>query len=433
MPITQKQDDLKEFFAFALRQDATVDSLILSYLNYHGILNFGHQTVMFNALSRALGRVHEGEKKDRKRHQIIGADAEINPGFLADHAPRYVGSYYGTASVDDFPKVTVLPSSKNEWCSDELPLPYNMRLCIAERPAIEIYEARRRQLFVAPYGYQYFDKQSGRYWPAASSRAFARTIEAYPITDVDAPVVILQDQFNASNFSHFLYDYLPRFLRFVEWFPDLAPKSLFLVGGIRGAYQSLFIDILSERCGFDASQFIFPEQRYVWNLRSSLFFFSDQKMTITHPLNMCHPESVRLVRDLIDGSKLLRNLPDRIYIARRDADMRKLRNEDDLARRLSTMGYVDVTLADLDVITQISILANANHIVAPHGMGLTNVLFNRRLASLVEIFNPNIGSDAYAFVCRALGIRYQFCIGGDTQPNKQESYAADIEQVAALA
>ena len=68
---------------------------------------------------------------------------------------------------------------------------------------------------------------------------------------------------------------------------------------------------------------------------------------------------------------------------------------------------------------QLNIVRGADVIVAPHGMGLTYIAFHERQPLLIELHNPTIGTDAYAFVAHALGFKYHAIfgtdLGGDTR------------------
>ena len=149
---------------------------------------------------------------------------------------------------------------------------------------------------MSTYGYQYFDKDLGCFWPAASSRAFGSSILRYPGADVDSSVVIIQDKFDAGNFAHFLYDYIPRIIYFCELAMEPLSSLRFLVGGIKGPFQSLLLEKLCDHYGLYQAQFIFDLPREIWNIARYVYFFSDQIVQPMFPFNVCHPETLRLGR-----------------------------------------------------------------------------------------------------------------------------------------
>jgi hypothetical protein len=68
-------------------------------------------------------------------------------------------------------------------------------------------------------------------------------------------------------------------------------------------------------------------------------------------------------------------LPDRVYVSRADADRRRVANEAALVDALAERGFERVVLSDLRVPEQAALFAGADAIVAPHGAGLTNLVY----------------------------------------------------------
>jgi hypothetical protein len=430
--MSQKQADLAQLFGFLSDAGLGLDALIERYLGYHGSLHFGHQTLLVASLRRAASLLDEPTAARLGHRDVLWADGRIAPAFLERFAPRFTGAYYDAGSDAAFERACMLPASRNEWCSTDLPAPLNIRLGQAERPEIAVLFGAGRRLFVSAYGYQWFDPDAGCFWPLAASRALPRSIEGYRHVDVEAPVAVIQDQFDGANFCHFLYDNVPRVLYLAELFPEFARRCRFVMGGEPGPYQALILRRICERHGLAAGQFVFPREPEIWRLGGGVAFFSDQMTVSAHPLHMCHPRTLRLVRDLLDGGGFRSDGPARVYVSRADAGTRPVLNEPALQAALAGAGYVAVRLSEHDATTQIGILAHASHVVAPHGMGLANLLFNRRLGSLLEIFNERIGTDAYAFVAHALGIEYRFSLGAD-QDDGRFGTLANLEEVMSLA
>jgi hypothetical protein len=421
---TVKQRDLEEFFRFVYDPARTVRSVIVAYTQYHGDINWHQQQILVAELNRLCGP----GVPDLEREDVLGVNGELTQAFLAAHAPDFAQAYFSAAAPPDLRGDEILPASANEWCDTALPKPMNMRLGLPRRPAFRIYQAQGRQLFAAPYGYQAFDEAAGTYWPSASSRAFGRGVAAYPRLRVEQPLVIVQDQYDGGNFSHFLADWLPRVLYFAMLHPEQARQCVYLMGGAPGPLHHLAFSLVQEQLGIPAAHFVFPQERIVLELQSNVLFFSDQREAITHPLHMAHPATVRLVRDLFRTIAMDASGPVQIYISRRDAGLRRVVNEAALVEALTGRGFVDLQLSDFDITRQMALVSNARCIVAPHGMGLAHIMFHRRIGSVVEMFNPEIGSDAYAFIARALGLQYRFVVGHDVDDGKA-GYTIDVERV----
>jgi capsular polysaccharide biosynthesis protein len=102
----------------------------------------------------------------------------------------------------------------------------------------------------------------------------------------------------------------------------------------------------------------------------------------------------------------------RLYISRRDADRRHVLNEEALLTPLRDRGFQCVTLRGRSVAEQLTLFGSAEIVVAPHGAGLTNLLFCRPRTSIVEILPPEFVNPVYWVISNHLDLRY-FCAVGD--------------------
>ncbi len=65
----------------------------------------------------------------------------------------------------------------------------------------------------------------------------------------------------------------------------------------------------------------------------------------------------------------------RLFISRSDSRNRVLVNEDDVRRLAEAAGYETILLGGMSFAEQVKLFASASHILAPHGAGLTNLIF----------------------------------------------------------
>lgn len=431
MSSSQNSIDLQEFFGFILNNNLSLNDLLLSYYRYHGKLNFGHQTRMYQAVITTMSRENTGAGAPIRQSDVIGPFGEIRDTFLEQYAFCPGANYLRRGSPNRFKKTEIFPDSPNQWKTDLVPSTYSHRSHLTERPGMEVLSSSGGSLFVTMFGYQYFSKYTDEYWPEASSRCFGLSDHSYPEMLQDRDIVVIQDQFDGSNFSHFLYDWVPRVIYFCEVFPEIRQNVLFVMGGVKGSFQKLFIDLLCQRFTLGDTQFYYPSSREIWNLSGRLHVFSDQSK-ITHPLNLCHPLTIRLVRALASRLELPNLDLRKLYISRADAPMRAIRNDEDVANILQKKGYQKVVMSEYNVIDQISLLSNADHIVGAHGMGLTNILLSDRISNLFELFSPVIGSDAYWLVSRAIGVKYTMLVGHNSREDESLKYDIDINLLGAI-
>ena len=109
-------------------------------------------------------------------------------------------------------------------------------------------------------------------------------------------------------------------------------------------------------------------------------------------------------------SDLIKTFPtsidyDRIYISRGQYGRRSMRNDSIISEFLNQIGFTTLRLETLDVKTQISILSNSSIIIAPHGAGLTHLVWSRP-TTVIEIFPPKLSNDCYEILCTYYDISY---------------------------
>ena len=106
----------------------------------------------------------------------------------------------------------------------------------------------------------------------------------------------------------------------------------------------------------------------------------------------------------------------KIYITRKDSRQRVLVNQDLVEAALAAKGFEIVELTGLNLEAQARVFASASHIIAPHGAGLTNLVFCNPGVRLCELV-----MDTYLNWCfrRMAGIRgvHYGCIIGQAQPH----------------
>ncbi len=95
----------------------------------------------------------------------------------------------------------------------------------------------------------------------------------------------------------------------------------------------------------------------------------------------------------------------RIYISRQDARIRRIRNEAEVMAHLEKLGFESYTLSDMPLKEQARLFAGASVIITLHGAALTNLLYARPDATLVEIF-PRRGLPIFSTLAEALGMQY---------------------------
>lgn len=120
------------------------------------------------------------------------------------------------------------------------------------------------------------------------------------------------------------------------------------------------------------------------------------------------------------------NTRKRIYISRGSAKKRKVINESDLLPVLQAYGFEIVKAEVLTYQQQVQLFYDAEAVVAPHGAGLTNLLF-ARACKVMELHPANLVKTHYFLLCKGLGFDYTALIGSDG--DSKENYTIDISEV----
>lgn len=100
-----------------------------------------------------------------------------------------------------------------------------------------------------------------------------------------------------------------------------------------------------------------------------------------------------------------------IYISRGSVTSRRILNEDEVINVLNKFGFKSVTLETMSVAEQASLMASAKVVIAPHGSGLTNLVFCSPGTKVIEIFSPNYVYPCYWLVSNLVNLEYFYLLG----------------------
>jgi tetratricopeptide (TPR) repeat protein len=103
--------------------------------------------------------------------------------------------------------------------------------------------------------------------------------------------------------------------------------------------------------------------------------------------------------------------PKRLYVSRQSTATRRILNEQQLIDQLVSLGFKPVALETLSVVEQITLFANAEVVIAPHGSGLTNILFCKPETTIIELFSPNYVYPCYWYLANLVELNYSYLIG----------------------
>lgn len=101
----------------------------------------------------------------------------------------------------------------------------------------------------------------------------------------------------------------------------------------------------------------------------------------------------------------------RLYISRQKASFRRVINESEVLEFLEKFGFINLALESISVREQALLLANTEAVIAPHGAGLTNLVFSSPGTKVIEIFSPEWIKPYFYRVGYYCGLDYYYLIG----------------------
>ncbi|NET29177.1 tetratricopeptide repeat protein [Okeania sp. SIO1I7] len=224
-----------------------------------------------------------------------------------------------------------------------------------------------------------------------------------PIYYINKNVAFLSTKWGEKNYFHWIFDVVARI--------DLLRRTdveidKFILGSCekkihRESLEALGISqdkIIESRLypHIKAKQLIVPscsaKQRGIWVNKWSCEFL---RSLFLKPQNI----------------KELSHQPKRIYISRKLASWRRVLNEEEVMNLLEKFGFVSLTLESMSIAEQVSYMAAAKVVIAPHGAGLTNLVFCSPGTKVIEIFSPNYVNSLYWRISNFCSLSHYYLLG----------------------
>jgi hypothetical protein len=114
----------------------------------------------------------------------------------------------------------------------------------------------------------------------------------------------------------------------------------------------------------------------------------------------------------------------RLYISRSRAGYRRIVNEVEVVRLLRRRGFETTAFEELSVQEQATTMASCEAVVAPHGGGLSNIVFCPPGAKVIEIFSPELVAGYFWKLSNQARLDYYYLLG----KGSPETLSADYPQ-----
>jgi hypothetical protein len=142
---------------------------------------------------------------------------------------------------------------------------------------------------------------------------------------------------------------------------------------------------------------------------STIPYLRAENILVSRPVHWREPWIVPWLRERLltdPGASPIPSKHRRIYISRRAATSRGVSNEAELLPLLAEFGFSSIVLEELPWTGQISLFQEAEAVVAPHGAGLTNLIFCTSPTLVVEMAPEGLDGPFYEEISAALRLDY---------------------------
>jgi hypothetical protein len=211
---------------------------------------------------------------------------------------------------------------------------------------------------------------------------------------------------HSRTYFHWIAECLPRLRAFEDWRKATGETATILVNPDPPEWK-----IESLRClGFDDSQWAEWDGTGVAE-RVLVAPYSPKRPSLLAP----SPDDYRWLRDRMCERATEPSIgrPDAIFVSRRDAPNRDVRNEDVLLGELESSGLTRVIPSEFSIPEQVMLFAEAEMVVGPHGAGLVNTIFSDQIR-VIECFQSDLIRPYFYHLAMELGHEYD-CILAERQ------------------
>ncbi len=260
--------------------------------------------------------------------------------------------------------------------------------------------------------------------------------ELPPLEQIDGTVAVLAG-LSGNVYFHWMVDILPRVEILLSSGVNLEEINWFLVNSCQQPFQRETLKALgipeSKIIECDRHPYIQAKQLIVPSFSGYLGWLSPRglkflRQVFLHDFAHKHNLHNYTKNTFLSGIQNLSNnatnsiktdfppsdrksYPERIYITRSKCSYRRVINEENVIEILSGFGFVSVLLESMDLDEQIALFASAKVIVAPHGSGLTNMMFCEPGTKVIELMSPNYIRHYYWAISQQLNLEHYYITG----------------------
>lgn len=221
------------------------------------------------------------------------------------------------------------------------------------------------------------------------------------IEDIDGTVVVLATRGGNDNYFHFMTDVIPRWGTFQETMSGCRPDAIYVPHKSR--YQRELLDLIGLS---DVPLIQSDKNRAIRATRLVVPWISNAS-------EFAPPSTVEWLRSALPAKEVA-SRPKRIYVTRgSQKNTRRFVRESELVAALEKRDFAVIDPGSLSVQDQIDHFAAADVIVGPHGAALTNLVFAKEGARVLELFGPKyVKACFWTLTANIPGVEHRYLVAG---------------------
>jgi hypothetical protein len=200
----------------------------------------------------------------------------------------------------------------------------------------------------------------------------------------------------SSVFTHWILDTLPRLLLVLDQEGSLDGYDRILLATDRARFHPFTLSAL----GIEPS-------RVITRQHHGSLFATESFTHVTAPRHqfVAHARIYDMVTAFFVTDMAPVRQTRRLYISRNKASRRRIMNEQEMHAALHSRGFEMIHLEDMTIAESARMFRSASHIVAPHGAGLSNLIFCQPGTRVLEIHSAHLSRE-YWVIANQRGLDY---------------------------
>lgn len=196
------------------------------------------------------------------------------------------------------------------------------------------------------------------------------------------------------NYSFWINSSLIRLIRLLQF-----KKEFTLIFPENWKYIKYVMDTLSA----------FPTVKYLEIPKGKHLFIKNLLLpTVRAYTASFNPDELTEIRMFVEKEtpcrKFVKDFPNRIYLSREKVNLRKIINQEEISHILKKYNFYIINFEDYTFWEQAAIMEQAKYFIANNGAGMSNMMFMKPGAKVLEMVNRKYAENEYTFPFWKMGV-----------------------------